>query len=122
MTAVPWRRAGPGGGRVRLGHGDRGRQLGRGPVAAGRVGQRPGGQGGRGRTADRGARSRRVALLAGLPLLVAGLLSAGWGRAGRAPVGVGGVFARLLAPRVLRRLYADELGRLDHYAWTASPG
>lgn len=30
--------------------------------------------------------------------------------------GVGGVFERLFAPRVLRRLYADELSRLDAYA------
>ncbi len=30
--------------------------------------------------------------------------------------GVGGLFERLFAPRVLRRLYADELARLDHYA------
>ena len=30
--------------------------------------------------------------------------------------GVGGFFERLFAPRVLRRLYADELARLDRYA------
>ena len=30
--------------------------------------------------------------------------------------GVGGFFERLFAPRVLRRLYADELERLDRYA------
>jgi hypothetical protein len=30
--------------------------------------------------------------------------------------GVGGFFERLFAPRVLRRLYADELARLDAYA------
>jgi uncharacterized protein YndB with AHSA1/START domain len=30
--------------------------------------------------------------------------------------GVGGFFERLFAPRVLRRLYADELDRLDRYA------
>ncbi len=30
--------------------------------------------------------------------------------------GVGGVFERLFAPRVLRRLYGDELQRLDRYA------
>ncbi len=30
--------------------------------------------------------------------------------------GVGGVFERLFAPRALRRLYDDELGRLDAYA------
>jgi hypothetical protein len=35
--------------------------------------------------------------------------------------GVGGLFERLLAPRVLRRLYADELERLDRYARTAPP-
>ena len=29
--------------------------------------------------------------------------------------GIGGFFERLFAPRVLRRLYADELGRLDAY-------
>jgi hypothetical protein len=36
--------------------------------------------------------------------------------------GVGGVFERLFAPRVLRRLYVDELERLDSYARTTSPG
>ena len=36
--------------------------------------------------------------------------------------GVGGVFERLFAPRVLRRLYADELERLDRYARTVPPG
>ncbi len=40
-----------------------------------------------------------------------------WQRAG----GVGGLFERLFAPRVLRRLYADELERLDRYARTAPP-
>jgi uncharacterized protein YndB with AHSA1/START domain len=30
--------------------------------------------------------------------------------------GVGGVFERLFAPRVLRGIYADELERLDRYA------
>jgi hypothetical protein len=30
--------------------------------------------------------------------------------------GVGGVFERLFAPRVMRRVYADELTRLDRYA------
>ena len=29
--------------------------------------------------------------------------------------GIGGFFERLFAPRVLRRLYVDELGRLDAY-------
>ncbi len=36
--------------------------------------------------------------------------------------GIGGLFERLLAPRVLRRLYADELARLDRYARAAPPG
>jgi hypothetical protein len=36
--------------------------------------------------------------------------------------GVGGVLERLFAPRVLRRLYAGELERLDRYARTVSPG
>jgi Polyketide cyclase / dehydrase and lipid transport len=36
--------------------------------------------------------------------------------------GVGGVFERLFAPRVLRRLYADELERLDRYARALPPG
>ncbi len=39
-------------------------------------------------------------------------ISTSWQGAG----GVGGVFERLFAPRVLRRLYADELSRLDAYA------
>jgi uncharacterized protein YndB with AHSA1/START domain len=30
--------------------------------------------------------------------------------------GIGGFFERLFAPRVLRKLYADELERLDRYA------
>ncbi len=30
--------------------------------------------------------------------------------------GVGGVFERLFAPRVLHRIYDDELSRLDAYA------
>lgn len=34
--------------------------------------------------------------------------------------GVGGFFERLFAPRLLRRLYADELKRLDAYAREAS--
>jgi hypothetical protein len=33
--------------------------------------------------------------------------------------GVGGVFERLFAPRVLRGIYVDELERLDRYAQTA---
>ena len=36
--------------------------------------------------------------------------------------GVGGLFERLFAPRVLRRLYAEELERLDRYARTVPPG
>jgi hypothetical protein len=36
--------------------------------------------------------------------------------------GVGGLFERLFAPRALRRLYADELERLDRYARTVPPG
>lgn len=39
-------------------------------------------------------------------------ISTTWQGAG----GVGGVFERLFAPRVLRRIYADELNRLDAYA------
>jgi Polyketide cyclase / dehydrase and lipid transport len=39
-------------------------------------------------------------------------ISTTWQGAG----GVGGVFERLFAPRVLRRLYDDELSRLDMYA------
>jgi hypothetical protein len=35
--------------------------------------------------------------------------------------GVGGLFERLFAPRVLRRLYAEELERLDRYARTVPP-
>jgi hypothetical protein len=33
-----------------------------------------------------------------------------------------GFFERLFAPRVLRRLYAEELERLDRYARTVPPG
>jgi uncharacterized protein YndB with AHSA1/START domain len=36
--------------------------------------------------------------------------------------GIGGFFERLFAPRVLRRLYAEELERLDRYARTVPPG
>jgi uncharacterized protein YndB with AHSA1/START domain len=39
-------------------------------------------------------------------------ISTAWDGAG----GVGGVFERLFAPRVLRGIYADELSRLDAYA------
>jgi uncharacterized protein YndB with AHSA1/START domain len=35
--------------------------------------------------------------------------------------GIGGFFERLFAPRVLRRLYADELARLDAYAREQPP-
>jgi len=30
--------------------------------------------------------------------------------------GIGGFFERLFAPRVMRRVYVDELARLDRYA------
>jgi hypothetical protein len=30
--------------------------------------------------------------------------------------GIGGLFERLFAPRVMRRIYADELDRLNTYA------
>lgn len=30
--------------------------------------------------------------------------------------GIGGVFERTFAPKVMRKMYADELGRLDEYA------
>ena len=36
--------------------------------------------------------------------------------------GVGGVFERLFAPKVLRRVHAQELERLDAYARHQSPG
>ena len=36
--------------------------------------------------------------------------------------GVGGFFERLFAPRVIRRLYADELERLDRYARSGGVG
>jgi Polyketide cyclase / dehydrase and lipid transport len=39
-------------------------------------------------------------------------IESGWEGAG----GIGGFFERLFAPRLLRRLYADELRRLDEYA------
>jgi Polyketide cyclase / dehydrase and lipid transport len=35
--------------------------------------------------------------------------------------GVGGLVERLFAPRVLRRLYTDELERLDRYVWECCP-
>lgn len=40
------------------------------------------------------------------------LISTQWDGAG----GVGGFFERTFAPKVMRRLYADELARLDRYA------
>jgi len=40
------------------------------------------------------------------------LISTSWDGAG----GIGGFFERLFAPRVMRRMYADELARLDRYA------
>jgi hypothetical protein len=39
-------------------------------------------------------------------------ISTDWDGAG----GIGGVFERMFAPRVLRAVYADELKRLDVYA------
>ena len=39
-------------------------------------------------------------------------ISTTWDGAG----GVGGLFERMLAPRVLRATYAEELKRLDAYA------
>ena len=39
-------------------------------------------------------------------------ISSAWDGAG----GIGGVFERIFAPRVLRAIYADELKRLDAYA------
>jgi polyketide cyclase/dehydrase/lipid transport protein len=39
-------------------------------------------------------------------------ISTAWDRAG----GIGGLFERMFAPRVLRAVYADELKRLDVYA------
>jgi hypothetical protein len=39
-------------------------------------------------------------------------ISTAWDGAG----GIGGVFERMFAPRVLRAIYADELERLDAYA------
>lgn len=36
--------------------------------------------------------------------------------------GVGGVFERLFAPKVLRRVYAEELDRLDAYARSRAAG
>ena len=39
-------------------------------------------------------------------------ISTSWDGAG----GIGGLFERMFAPRVLRAIYADELKRLDAYA------
>jgi uncharacterized protein YndB with AHSA1/START domain len=39
-------------------------------------------------------------------------ISTSWDGAG----GIGGFFERLFAPRAIRRIYADELARLDRYA------
>ena len=39
-------------------------------------------------------------------------ISTSWEGAG----GIGGLFERMFAPRVLRAIYADELKRLDAYA------
>jgi len=39
-------------------------------------------------------------------------ISSAWDGAG----GIGGLFERMFAPRVMRGLYADELKRLDAYA------
>ena len=44
------------------------------------------------------------------------VISTTWEGAG----GIGGVFERLFAPRVMRGIYADELERLDAYARTHS--
>ena len=41
-----------------------------------------------------------------------------WNGAG----GVGGFFERTFAPRVMRKMYADELSRLDAYAQTQASG
>ena len=46
----------------------------------------------------------------------------GWRLAGGGADGVGGFFERMFAPRVLRRLNAEELEWLDRYDRTASPG
>jgi hypothetical protein len=39
-------------------------------------------------------------------------ISSAWDGAG----GIGGLFERIFAPRVLRAIYTDELKRLDAYA------
>ena len=45
-------------------------------------------------------------------------IASSWDGAG----GIGGIFERLFAPRVLRTLYADELKRLDDYARERAAG
>jgi hypothetical protein len=45
-------------------------------------------------------------------------ISTSWDGAG----GVGGFFERLFAPRAMRRMYADELDRLDRYAREQAAG
>jgi len=45
-------------------------------------------------------------------------ITTSWDGAG----GVGGFFERLFAPRVMRRMYADELARLDRYAREQAAG
>ena len=45
-------------------------------------------------------------------------ISTTWGGAG----GIGGVFERMFAPRVMRGIYADELERLNAYAREQHPG
>lgn len=45
-------------------------------------------------------------------------ISTAWDGAG----GIGGIFERTFAPRVLRAIYADELKRLDAYAREHRPG
>jgi hypothetical protein len=46
------------------------------------------------------------------------LISTSWDGAG----GISGFFERLFAPRVMRRIYADELTRLDRYAREQASG
>jgi hypothetical protein len=41
-----------------------------------------------------------------------------WNGAG----GIGGFFERTFAPKVMRKMYADELARLDAYARSQAPG
>lgn len=44
-------------------------------------------------------------------------ISTAWDGAG----GIGGIFERMFAPRMLRAIYADELRRLDAYAREQRP-